>query len=79
MERLKQLKLSKVTELLSKKTLELEELCRKAHLLYDAPNAKTCQVEDMVSCKNYVINFAVTVMNSIIRRDQDSFYWLILS
>lgn len=57
--RLQQLKTSKIKEVILKKRLDLEELCRKAHMVAEAYGAMDYSVEAIESgkksCKKLII------------------------
>ena len=53
--RLEQLKSSKMKELVIKKRLELEEICRQTHMVTEALSIMEDSVEAMESGKNFII------------------------
>ena len=52
--RLEQLKSSKMKELVIKKRLELEEICRQTHMVTEALSIMEDSVEAMESGKNFI-------------------------
>jgi protein regulator of cytokinesis 1 len=53
--RLEQLKSSKMKELVIKKRLELEEICRQTHMVTEALSIMEDSVEAIESGKNFII------------------------